>query len=157
MVDLSGKNFLPPGEGVLVTLRVKGNDLSSIKITKATLVDLDARPLALKLSGELNLEAARESDSRPKRFSLSQNYPNPFNPRTNIRFGLPQDAHVTLTIYNVLGQKVATLVDEPQSAGFKAVWWNGKDAEGDEASSGVYFYRLTAGEFSEVKKMLLVK
>lgn len=157
MVDLSGSNFLLPGEGVLVALRARGNDLSSIKITKATLVDLDSRALAIELSGELKLEVANSSDSRPQRFSLSQNYPNPFNPRTSIRYALPQDAHVRLTVYNVLGQKVATLVDEYQIAGYKTVWWDGQDAEGNELSSGVYFYRLTAGEFSEVKKMMMVK
>lgn len=157
MVDLSGKNFLLPGEGALVTLRAQGNDLSSIKIKKATLVDLDARPLALELSGELDLEAAKGSESRPKRLSLSQNYPNPFNPRTSIRYALPQDAQVRLTIYNLLGQKITTLVDEQQSAGYRTVWWDGKDANGDDVSSGVYFYRLTAGEFSEVRKMMMVK
>ncbi|MGB2769137.1 MAG: T9SS type A sorting domain-containing protein, partial [Candidatus Zixiibacteriota bacterium] len=87
----------------------------------------------------------------------SQNYPNPFNPRTSIRFALPQDAHVSLTVYNVLGQKVVTLVDEEQPAGYETVWWDGKDATGDEVSSGIYFYRLEADEFLEVKKMLLVK
>jgi hypothetical protein len=157
MVDLSGKNFVAPGEGTLVTLRARGSDLSSIRITRATLVDLDAKPLALQLSGELNLEAAKGSDSRPKCFSLSQNYPNPFNPRTSIRYALPRDARVKLMVYNLLGQKVATLVDEYQSAGYSTVWWDGKDAEGDEVSSGVYFYRLTADEFSEVKKMMMVK
>jgi len=105
----------------------------------------------------LNHEAAKSSESRPQRFSLSQNYPNPFNPRTSIRYALPQDAHVRLTIYNLLGQKITTVVDEPQSAGFKAVWWDGKDAEGDEVASGVYFYRLMADKFSEVKKMMMVK
>ncbi|MGB7063090.1 MAG: S8 family serine peptidase [Candidatus Zixiibacteriota bacterium] len=157
MVDLSGTNYFPPGEGTLITLRARGSDLSSIEIKKATLVDLDARPLAVELSGELNLDVAKGSESRPQRFSLSQNYPNPFNPRTSIRYALPQDAQVRLTIYNVLGQKVATLLDEPQSAGFKTIWWDGKDADGYEVSSGVYFYRLTAGEFSEVKKMMMVK
>ncbi len=157
MVDLSGKNFLAPGEGTLITLRARGSDLTSIKITKATLVDLNARPLALELSGELNLEAAKDTDSRPQRFSLSQNYPNPFNPQTSIRYALPQDAQVRLTIYNLLGQKITTLVDEQQSAGYRTVWWDGKDAAGDEVASGVYFYRLTAGEFSEVRKMMMVK
>ncbi|MGB2990078.1 MAG: FG-GAP-like repeat-containing protein [Candidatus Zixiibacteriota bacterium] len=157
MVDLSGKNFLAPGEGTLITLRARGSDLSSIEIKKATLVDLDARPLAIELSEELELETAKGSESRPQRFSLSQNYPNPFNPRTSIRFALPQDAHVSLTVYNVLGQKVVTLVDEEQPAGYETVWWDGKDATGDEVSSGIYFYRLEADEFLEVKKMLLVK
>ena len=157
VVDLSGTNFLPPGEGILVTLRAQGNDLSSIKIRSVALVDLDSRPLAVEFSGNLNLEAAKEADSRPQCFSLSQNYPNPFNPQTSIKYALPQDAQVRLTVYNVLGQKVATLVDEFQDAGFKTVWWDGKDVEGDEVSSGVYFYRLTAGEFSEVRKMMMVK
>ena len=157
IVDLSGKNFLPPGEGTLATLRVQGDDLSSIRITKATLVDLDSRPLGLELLGELNLEVAKGSDSRPQHFSLSQNCPNPFNPQTSIKYALPQDARVRLTIYNVLGQKVATLVDEHQSAGYQTVSWDGKDAKGDGVSSGVYFYRLDADSFSEVKKMLLVK
>jgi len=64
---------------------------------------------------------------------------------------------VKLVIYNVLGQKIKTLVDEFQSAGHKVVWWDGKDERGDQVASGVYFYRLKADEFSEAKKMLLVK
>jgi hypothetical protein len=157
MVDLSGRNHLPAGEGNLVTLRARGKDLTTVNIKKATLVDLDAQPLAIELAGELNLEAAKGSDFRPRSFSLSQNYPNPFNPETSIEYALPQDAQVRLIIYNVLGQKVATLVDEHQAAGCKTVWWDGKDETGDEVSSGVYFYRLTAGEFSEVRKMMMVK
>jgi hypothetical protein len=157
IVDLSGKSFLPPGEGALVTLRVQGSDLASVKVKNATLVDLDARPLTLELSGELNLEVAKASESAPQHFSLSQNHPNPFNPRTSIRYALSQDAHVRLTVYNVLGQRVATLVDEHQVAGYKTSSWEGKDTRGVEVASGVYFYRLEADRFSEIRKMLLVK
>lgn len=96
-------------------------------------------------------------ESTLQHFSLSQNYPNPFNPQTSIRYALPQDAQVRLIIYNILGKKVKTLVDELQSAGYKTAWWDGKDEKGDLVASGVYLYRLEADKFSEVKKMLLVK
>jgi len=157
MVDLSGENFLPTGEGILVNLKAKGKDLTSIKIKKAIVLGLDAMPLDLELSGELRFRESKNSESVPQRFSLSQNYPNPFNPQTSIRYALPQDAQVRLIIYNILGKKVKTLVDEFQSAGYKTGWWDGKDEKGDQVASGVYFYRLEADKFSEVKKMMMVR
>lgn len=88
----------------------------------------------------------------PTAFSLSQNYPNPFNPTTTICYELPQAAHVTLKVYNVLGQKVATLVDDVQAPGKKST-----SLDGTNLPSGIYFYRIQAGSFNQVKKMLLVK
>ncbi len=88
----------------------------------------------------------------PTTFSLEQNYPNPFNPRTTISYSLPEASQVTLDIYNILGQKVATLVDEYQEAGEHQVNWNSTGQ-----SSGIYFYRLKAGEATEARKMLLLK
>jgi hypothetical protein len=85
-------------------------------------------------------------------FSLSQNYPNPFNPSTNIRYGLPQRSHVLLTVFNTLGQQVATLVQEEREAGYHEVKF---DATG--LSSGVYFYRLTAGDFTQSRRLHLVR
>jgi hypothetical protein len=98
-----------------------------------------------------------ESPILPKSFSLSQNAPNPFNPNTSIDFALPRSAHVTIDVYNTLGQKVATLVDEPLNVGLKRVEWDGTDYSGQPVASGVYFYRMTADEFSETKKMMLLK
>ena len=96
------------------------------------------------------------SKARGKRvapaFALADNHPNPFNPTTTIRYGLPQAADVELTVYSVAGQPVQTLVAAHQSAGWYAVEW---DASG--LAAGLYFYRLQAGEFREVKKMLLLK
>ena len=94
----------------------------------------------------------------PVVFDLANNYPNPFNPATTIKYALPQAADVALTVYNVLGQPVRTLVAEHQSAGRYVVEWDATNNSGHSLSSGMYFYRLEAGgEFREVKKMLLLK
>ena len=94
----------------------------------------------------------------PAAFSLADNFPNPFNPATTIKYALPQAADVELTVYNVVGQPVRTLVAEHQSAGRYVVEWDATNDSGHSLSSGMYFYRLQAGEdFHEVKKMLLIK
>jgi hypothetical protein len=95
---------------------------------------------------------AGEHSQAPSDFELSQNYPNPFNPVTQISYTLLQNSHVRLEVYNILGQKVATLVDEYQQAGQKTVNWEAKDL-----SSGIYFYKLTADDFTATKKMVLAK
>jgi hypothetical protein len=96
-------------------------------------------------------------ENKPTTFHLSQNYPNPFNPVTNFKFSLPQASHVKIEIFNILGQKVKTLVDEDMKAGSFVVDWDGKDQRGVEVSSGIYFYRTVAGDFSTVKRMVLLK
>jgi len=103
--------------------------------------------------------AAKESaeGNLPEGFALDQNYPNPFNPTTTISFSLPSAQHVTLEIYNVQGQKVRTLIDEVRSAGEHAIEWDATSDAGDRVASGVYFYRLTAGEYVVSKKMTLLK
>lgn len=102
-----------------------------------------------------NFSAPDTQDSIPG-FSM-QNSPNPFNDRTVISYTLPSDAKVTLTIYNVRGQKVKTLVDEFQNAGAKRVIWEGTNKNNDKVASGVYFYRLEAGNIKATKRMVLVK
>lgn len=93
----------------------------------------------------------------PTEFTLSQNYPNPFNPATEIKFALPENAHVKIEIFNVLGQRVLTLVDADMDAGYKSIVWNGADRSGQSVSSGVYLYRMQAGEKTFTKKMLMLK
>jgi hypothetical protein len=92
-----------------------------------------------------------------KRFFLYQNYPNPFNPVTNITFTVPGKAHTSLSIYNIEGRLVKTLVNSEFSGGVKTVTWNGTDSNGNQVSSGVYFYRLRAGDNVMTKKMILLK
>ena len=93
----------------------------------------------------------------PNSYSISQNYPNPFNLSTAIRYTLPARSQVTISIYNVMGQKVNTIVEVSKSAGSHTAYWDGTDKAGKVVSSGVYFYRLQAGYFVESKRMMLIK
>ncbi len=93
----------------------------------------------------------------PTDFALYQNYPNPFNPATNIEFVLSKSGRVKIEIFNILGQKVRTLVDQHLKAGHKLVDWDGKNDLGKEVSSGIYFYRIKTSEFSQTKKMVLLR
>jgi hypothetical protein len=93
----------------------------------------------------------------PKAFALLQNHPNPFNPATTIEYALPMTASVRLEVYNTLGQVVATLVNEKQDAGRYSVRWDGLNSNDEMMSSGVYYYRMVAGEFHAIRRMLLIK
>jgi len=93
----------------------------------------------------------------PDTYVLHQNYPNPFNPITMLRYDLPKDALVNITIYDMLGREVRTLVNTTQDAGFKSVIWNATNNQGMSVSSGVYIYSIEAGEFTQTKKMVLLK
>jgi hypothetical protein len=97
-------------------------------------------------------EEIADESTLPVEFGLNQNYPNPFNPTTQISFSLPKATHVTIEIFNVMGQRVSVLAEGNKEAGLHTVDWNGNNV-----SSGVYFYRLTTPEFVQTKKMLLMK
>jgi hypothetical protein len=103
----------------------------------------------------------------PAVFNLSQNYPNPFlsgaksrfagNPTTTIRYSLPKPAHTIVKVYDLLGTRVRTLVNSLQNAGEHSVTWDGRDDQAKTVASGVYFYRLEAGDFGAQKKMVLLR
>ncbi|MCH7974409.1 MAG: T9SS type A sorting domain-containing protein, partial [Bacteroidetes bacterium] len=117
--------------------------------------------LAYAETGVTSVEGINDK-SIPTEFILAQNYPNPFNPSTSIEFSVPVNSNVRLTIYNLLGQVVTTLVNEEISAGNYSVIWNGTDTNGLQVSSGVYLYKMKASgnsrtPFSQTKKMILVK
>jgi hypothetical protein len=96
-------------------------------------------------------------ESLPERFALKQNYPNPFNPATTINYNLNVSADVKLVVYNILGQNVRTLVNRTVQAGEYSAHWDGRDEIGNLVSTGIYFYRLEAGDQIQVRKMLLMK
>ena len=93
----------------------------------------------------------------PDDFVLQQNYPNPFNPTTTIEYSIPTRSHVTIEVFNVLGQKVRTLLDESKSVGSYQVEWSGTDDAGRPVSTGVYLYRLSSSNSVLQKRMLLLK
>jgi len=145
--NLSVFNGLDPnGDWVLtVADNVAGNDgtLRGWSISLLTDIALDVNDPA--------------GDDPIPDYHLSQCYPNPFNPATTIRYTLPRRADVTLAVFNALGQKIATLVDGSRSAGSHQAVWDGTNANGDEVSAGVYFYRLEADDFTASRKMVLLK
>jgi hypothetical protein len=93
----------------------------------------------------------------PKTFAVSPNYPNPFNPTTSIKYQLPQSSDVRLVIYNVLGQRVRTLLNNQIEAGYHEVVWDGLNDYGNQLGSGIYIYRFEAGDYSRVQKMIMMK
>jgi hypothetical protein len=116
-----------------------GNGIELIKLQSVTSVDDPASP------------------ERPSGFHLEANYPNPFNPETMIKYQIPQRTHVTLKIYNLIGQQVRTLVDRIQDAGAYEIRWDGKDGLGQALPSGVYLYQIQADQYSQGKKMTLLR
>ena len=107
---------------------------------------------ALKIPFGTIAQVDNSAQNIPENYSLKQNFPNPFNPTTTIRYSIPKAVHITIKVYNIIGQLVATLIDEYKQAGNYEIKFNGSNL-----SSGVYFYRMQAGNFVEAKKLLLVK
>jgi flagellar hook assembly protein FlgD len=93
----------------------------------------------------------------PTEFALHQNYPNPFNPVTTLNYGLPEQSMVVMTVYDLMGREVTTLVNQVQKAGYHTIRWNGTDQSGQVVSAGLYIYRITAGDYSVARKMILLK
>jgi len=146
-----------PGAGTSAT----GHDYTYVDRGLINGVTYYYRLADVDLYGHVHLHdaivSAIPASTLPQSFALMQNYPNPFNPDTRIRYHLAKDVAVKLSIYNVSGQQVITLVDRDQSAGYYQVEWRGTDGRGGELASGVYFYRLEAGERVFTRKMVLLK
>ncbi|MFH2047877.1 MAG: T9SS type A sorting domain-containing protein, partial [bacterium] len=122
--------------------------------TKETFTFEDGNGARVEIS---NLTAGDHSDVLPTEYSLSQNYPNPFNPTTTIEFSLPTAGQAKIEVYNILGELVTTPFDGFAGAGENSIVWDGTNSSGQNVSSGIYFYRLTADEYTETRKMTLLK
>jgi hypothetical protein len=96
-------------------------------------------------------------DLIPEVFALHQNYPNPFNPTTQIKYDLPEDEMVSITIYDVMGRSIKSLVNTTQSAGYRSIQWDATNNLGEPVSAGMYIYMIQAGQFTKTKKMVLLK
>jgi hypothetical protein len=114
-------------------------------------------PLLTVTDGAIVTAVSAEDVNLPTDFALDQNYPNPFNPETTIGYALPQKSDVRMTIFNTLGQLVRIVDRGVQPAGRHRLQWDGRNHTGEQVSSGVYYYQITAGSFSDVRKMLLIR
>ncbi|NOZ63266.1 MAG: T9SS type A sorting domain-containing protein [Calditrichaeota bacterium] len=147
---------IAPGDTAWVTFAIlAGDNLSQIKSNARA-----ARDKALLvgwtdvLTGVGNKNAEKQ---QPTDFVVWQNYPNPFNPSTTIRFSVPELSRVSVKVYNMLGQEIATLMNKNQTPGAYKISWDGKDDSGKQVAGGIYFYRVEAGEFHKTMKMLVLR
>ena len=122
----------------------------------ATATDVDGNTSTFSLPVSTDTDIMSEAET-PVTFAMSQNYPNPFNPETSIKYSLRQNAYVVIKVVDLLGKEVRTLVEEEKNAGYHEVVWNGLDSHGSSVASGVYFYTMKAGTFTETRKLLLLK
>ena len=145
-----GASWSASGNANLATLRfvAMGDDPGEMEIISGDLVNSEFRGSSMQV---------KKAPALPKVAALHQNFPNPFNPSTEIRFDIPIEGIVKLRIYNQLGQTVRTLADKRMKAGTYRMKWNGATEAGHDVSSGVYFYSLESGDFSQIRKMTLVK
>jgi hypothetical protein len=104
-----------------------------------------------------NTSLSVDRNITPLTFNLYQNYPNPFNPITTLKYDLPEDSFVDVTVYDMLGNVVNNLVNKNQNSGSKLVQWDATNNQGESVSAGVYLYKIQAGDFSQTKKMILLK
>jgi hypothetical protein len=150
----TGIDRIPNGMRAVVVL----DDGGVVAVSENSRIDLNDHITSGRLIiGTEKYLAGNLADILPQRFALEQNYPNPFNPATTIKFALPSPQHVRLTVFNILGQTVKTVVDDDLQAGQYVRTWDGDDNRGRPVASGIYFYRLDAGEFSRCRKMVLLK
>lgn len=157
-IAIAGSDYIAvDGDVLLLTFDVnkdiKGNVKSLFEFTRVLLNETDLTALAK--SDEIMLSG------KPVEFLLDQNYPNPFNPATTIRYQIPEDGlQMNISVYDVLGKLVKSLVDEQKNAGYYSVDWNGRNESGAEVGNGMFFYKITVKgktNFTDVKKMLLIK
>ena len=171
-LDQNISDVLPAGSGLIATLHFSSTNSRCVPELKMTPWPLSAGELDFDMVDEKGSSICRKKGETPipithgtsepvevqsAPFEVKGNFPNPFNPETVIKFHLPQASPVSLRVYNILGQVVNTLVDEPLSAGDHSVRWDGKNAQGRDVASGVYFYRISAGGYESIEKMTLLR
>ena len=109
------------------------------------------------VSVTLEFVGTDDADAIPETYAVHQNYPNPFNPVTTLRYDLPEDGLVNITVYDMMGRAVKTLVNEHQTAGYRSTHWNATNDAGSPLSAGMYLYTIQGGDFMQTRKMVLLK
>jgi hypothetical protein len=145
---------------------VIGQSTSILSIQNVQANDPDGIPIAFDITNATNFalvtDVGTASEHIPTAFALHQNYPNPFNPETLIEYSLPQTAQIELSVFDLQGHKIRSLVNGEMPAGYHKVLWNGRTDSGSLVASGIYFYRIEAksneyGIFSDVKRTVFMK
>jgi hypothetical protein len=167
LLDMTGEATIPAGEHEVVTITYASTSSpltgsgrtgdGGLELKNAIVVGVDASKMNVTITNKGVTVADGAATVLPKTFSLSQNVPNPFNPTTEIAYSIPKPTQVRIEVLNILGQNVRTLVDEYKVAGNYSVVWDGRDNSQQSVASGIYLYRITAGEFGETRKMVLMK
>jgi hypothetical protein len=161
-------SLLPPTSGTVdpgdvdnLNVRIRGLDVGDTTYTAViAIVSNDPQNPLVTIPVEIYVPPVvgiNDPSQSPYTFAISQNYPNPFNPTTTIKYQIPQSSQVTIGVYNLLGQKIRTLVNDNMEAGDHQITWNGTNDAGLQVGSGVYFYRFQAGDFVSIKKMMFLK
>lgn len=120
-------------------------------------IDVPSTPLCWTVA-DINSDVQElEKGILPTEFDLGQNYPNPFNPSTKLEFAVPHNSNVNISVFNILGQKITTLVDNEYAAGYYSVDWDATSDDGSEVASGIYFYKIEADNYTNTKKLMLIR
>jgi len=158
MNPLSGTVSPEGSAGVLLNVNAAGMDpgvySAGISVNSN---DPDQGAVIIPLSLTVNGMSSENESLLPAEFALHQNYPNPFNPQTKIRYDLPENSMVNITVYDMLGREVKTLVNQAQNAGFKSIIWDATNDYGKAISAGIYLYQIQAGDYIHTQKMVLLK
>jgi hypothetical protein len=152
LYDQAGEKYIEAGRHYAANLPFTITRPQDVTLDKLILVSLDKRKLT-----NIKVEIIYGDAPLPYDYELFQNYPNPFNPSTSVMFSVPKNGLVNIKVYDMLGQEVATLVNEVVDRGVYTVNWDGKNEQGSYVSSGNYIYRMVAGDFVKSRKMMLIK
>jgi len=152
-ITATGITGIPAGMGAVL----KWDDGTVVQLREGQQIAVPEKSSSAQLIVGTDEYLSGQQVAVPGMYALLQNYPNPFNPSTTIRFAIPSAGRVQMTVYNIIGQRVKTLVDEDRAAGEYVVEWNGNDENGRPVASGIYFYRLKSGSFDQTHKMTLLK
>ncbi|HDQ00639.1 MAG TPA: T9SS type A sorting domain-containing protein, partial [bacterium] len=151
------KDFIAAGSGPVITVPVviksQSFESSMIKIENVILAGVNCQPVAATGIEDISVSINDLSMD----YSLAQNYPNPFNAETEIQYYIPITAKVNLTIYNLLGEEIITLVDQKLQAGSHRVHWDGRDKKGFNLPTGIYLYRIQSENYTKTRKLALMK
>jgi len=153
MYDRAGQKYIDAGvNNFMADMPFVLQNPNDVTVGKIVLVDINAKKV-----GNIQVQTIYGSTALPLDYVLFQNYPNPFNPSTAIKFQVPKTSDVKIAVYDMLGQEVRTLVAGEVLRGTYTVDWDGFNNYGAKVASGTYIYRMTAGEFIQSKKMVLIK